>query len=129
MTEFKVGDLVRRFRGGHNDGMDIGDTGIIGSIDNWINVRRNKDGNISMGNSPENLELITTNMAETSIIEKFKTSLLKEPLKSFRKAGITNGDNMLTSDGQAMFLSYLLEKNGDAFKADVVDALLADEKN
>lgn len=64
----------------------------------------------------------------SSILEKFKTSLLKEPQKSFRKAGITNGDNMLTTEGTAIFLSYLLEKEGDAFKSAVVDELLEEEK-
>lgn len=66
-------------------------------------------------------------LTQTNMLEKFKQSLLKEPQKSFRKAGITNGDNMLTSDGNAIFMSYLLEKFGADFKTEVVDPLLAEE--
>lgn len=63
------------------------------------------------------------------VLERFATAILPEPEKSFRKAGITNGDNLLTSDGQKVFLSWLLKKYGVDFKKDVVDELLKkDEK-
>ena len=62
-----------------------------------------------------------------SLKEKFALVLTSEPFKSFRKKGITNGDNILTSDGRDIFLSYLLEKNKDAFKTEVVD-LIEEEK-
>lgn len=60
--------------------------------------------------------------------ENFTLIFTPEPQKSFRKAGITNGDNLLTDDGQKIFLSWLLTKNQDAFKAEVVDGLLAEEE-
>lgn len=64
-----------------------------------------------------------------NIIEKFKLALKSEPQKSFRKAGITNGDDILTEDGQKIFLSWLLnEKYAADFKKEVVDGLLEDEK-
>lgn len=67
-----------------------------------------------------------TNMA--NIKEKFLLALTPEPQKSFRKAGITNGDDMLTEDGSKIFLSWLLQsKYQDEFKKDVVDGLLEDE--
>lgn len=57
--------------------------------------------------------------------EKFVLALTKEPQKSFRKAGITDGDNLLTTEGQQVFLTWLLNnKFSDEFKKDVVDDIL-----
>ena len=63
-----------------------------------------------------------------NIKEKFLTSLKKEPKKSFRKAEITNGDDMLTEDGKVIFLSWLLNKHGEEFKKEVVDELVEEMK-
>lgn len=63
----------------------------------------------------------------SSIKEQFVLAFKSEPEKSFRIKGITNGDDMLTSDGQQIFLSWLLKKNGEAFKAEVVDAIKEDK--
>lgn len=63
-----------------------------------------------------------------NIIQKAKLAITPEPEKSFIKAGIMNTDGTLTSDGQTVLLGYLLEQNKAAFKTDVVDALLADDK-
>jgi hypothetical protein len=60
--------------------------------------------------------------------EKFVLAITSEPQKSFRKAGITNGDDLLTDEGEKIFLSWLLSKNADAFKTEVVDELLKEEK-
>ena len=62
-----------------------------------------------------------------NIKEKFVLAITPEPQKSFRKAGITNGDDLLTEDGMNIFLSWLLKKNQDDFKEKVVDGLLKDE--
>lgn len=64
----------------------------------------------------------------TSLKEKFLISLKPEPQKSFRKAGITNGDDMLTSEGRDVFLSWMLSKHGEEFKKDVVDEILKDKE-
>ncbi len=122
--DFKVGDKIR-FIGNCNSAVD-------GKI--YI-VEIDKEG-LGVGDSKSNLchclgqwEFISNNQNNMSIKEKFITAFLKEPEKSFRKAGITNGDGFLTEDGQNVFLSYLLQKNGDAFKTEVVDGLLAEEKD
>lgn len=60
--------------------------------------------------------------------DKFLLSIKPEPQKSFRKAGITNGDDLLTCEGTQVFLAWLLEKNETEFKADVVDPILAQMK-
>jgi len=74
------------------------------------------------------LELINKKETTMSTIkEKFVLALTSEPKKSFRKAGITNGDDLLTDDGQKIFLTWLLHtKHADEFKTAVVDGLLAD---
>ncbi len=61
------------------------------------------------------------------IKEKFALAFKSEPEKTFRKAGITNGDDFLTSEGQNIFLSWLLKKHGEEFKKEVVDLLMEKE--
>lgn len=53
--------------------------------------------------------------------EKFLNLLTPEPAKSFRKAGVTNGDNLLTPEGQELFLNWMFGQNQDLFKKEVVD--------
>jgi len=63
-----------------------------------------------------------------NIKEKFVQAFLKEPEKTFRKLEITNGDGILTEDGQKVFLGWLLNKYGTDFKTEVCDGLLEEEK-
>lgn len=65
-----------------------------------------------------------TNTKMSTLTEKFALALTSEPNKSFRKAGITNGDNILTDEGVKVFLTWLLKANQDAFKKEVVDDIL-----
>jgi len=75
------------------------------------------------------LELVNNlNKKPMNLKEKFLTSLKSEPEKSFRKAEITDGDDLLTEDGKAVFLSWLLRKNGAEFKKEVVDEILEEKK-
>lgn len=63
-----------------------------------------------------------------NITEKFVLALTKEPNKTFRKAGITNGDDMLTDEGTKIFLTWLLHsKYADDFKKEIADELLKDK--
>ena len=74
-------------------------------------------------------ETINQQENKVNIKEQFLLAITSEPQKSFRKAGITNGDDLLTDDGQKVFLSWLLKLNQDAFKKEVVDPILADMKD
>lgn len=65
----------------------------------------------------------------SQLTEKFILAITSEPEKSFRKAGITNGDGLLTEEGTAIFLAYLLNKNADDFKTTVVDPILAETQD
>jgi hypothetical protein len=67
-----------------------------------------------------------------SLTERFKQKFLAEPSKSFVKAGITDINGSLTSEGLRLLDLWLLKKFGAEFKGEVVDELLADmnkEKN
>jgi len=65
----------------------------------------------------------------SNIQEKFVLAFKSEPEKTFRKTGITNGDDILTDDGQKVFLSWLLKKNQVEFKKEIADDLLKDIEN
>lgn len=76
-----------------------------------------------------NVEVISNNITNPMTnIEKFTLLFKSEPQKSFRKSGITDGDDLLTTEGTKIFLTWLLNKNQDAFKTEVVDGLLKEEK-
>lgn len=75
----------------------------------------------------ELVEYNNSNNKNMGIIEKFTGMFLSEPEKTFRKAGITNNEGMLTEEGRVIFSGFLLKKYGDDFKKEVVDELLKDE--
>lgn len=61
-----------------------------------------------------------------SLIEKAKLTFKKEPERSFIKVGVMDASENLTSEGKDLLLAFLLEKNKDDFKKEVVDPILAD---
>lgn len=124
MAKFKVGDRVKKIGGIYH----VGGVGTVISIDSDGDVYIDfGQGNIRWADA-EDCELISNNNKIMDIKEKFLVALKSEPHKSFRKAGITNGDDLLTEEGQSIFLTYLLNKYGSEFKKDIVDGLLEDSK-
>lgn len=132
MNPFNVGDKVKRIRGGSNSGLDIGDIGTVESH-NGPNAtyvlsslgRRGSHDNVNL-QLVESFSIKNNNKNMVNIKDSFTLAFKAEPEKSFRKVGVTNGDDFLTEDGQKIFLSWLLKKNGADFKTEVVDGLLAD---
>jgi len=62
-----------------------------------------------------------------NVVEKFALLFTKEPQKSFRKANITDGNDLLTGEGAKVFLSWLLTaKYADEFNKEVVAKILKD---
>lgn len=76
-----------------------------------------------------NWELITKSKNTTmgNIIDKVRQMRLKEPEKSFVKAGIANTDGTLTAEGKQLFDEFLVEKYKADFNKEVVQPLLAAE--
>jgi hypothetical protein len=125
---FKVGDRVR---------LQSISVGSILSNGDYVLSEVYSNGDFSIQNCPAcsvrcrhstvyySLELINQPM---NIKESFVLALTSEPKKSFRKAGVTNGDDLLTDEGQKIFLTWLLHsKYADEFKTSAVDGLLANE--
>lgn len=78
---------------------------------------------------PVSETLLTKSKTTTmSILEKAKLIMKKEPNKTFIKAGIMDMNDSLTSEGKELFINFLLEKNQDAFKKEVVDPILAEQE-
>jgi hypothetical protein len=133
MNPFKIGDKVKQISSGWATAPD--DNGkesiVIDVMGNNIQIDDTdfcyKVSNCSRGYQA--FELITNkNKNNMNLKEKFITAFLSEPEKSFKKADITNSNGLLTEDGQNIFLSYLLKKEGGAFKTEVVDILLEEKE-
>jgi hypothetical protein len=101
----------------------------------WI-IRRTKNTDITHGywgadTTRGHIDLLSTSTFGgcMNIKGNFILSLVKEPNKSFRKAEITDNNDLLTDDGQKIFLSWLLHsKYAEEFKASVVDEMVQDKK-
>jgi len=119
-TNFKPGDKIKML-----EDCCSANKGGIYTIQQNMSVGTNQGDNCSCTNK---WELINNKSIMSNLKEKFVQIFLSEPEKSFRKAGITNGDGILTSEGQEVFLTWVLKKYGSEFKTDVVDKLLEEEK-
>lgn len=138
MTKFKIGDKVKyvgvRYsdsksnpRWGGLHGKISGRVFTISDIDFSMSVVWD-NGMKNGAYSAYDLELINNNII-MNLKEKFVLALTSEPKKSFRKAGITNGDDMLTEEGTGIFLTWLLHsKYAEEFKKDVVEGLLEEKE-
>lgn len=125
----KVGDGVRIRRRGIYHCFLAGDVGKIISYRGcpyWeVAV-----GSISQSIRGEDLELITNEGGKMSVWEKFKLNFLGEPEKTYRKLGITNGDNMPTEDGVKMVIAHLLTDGGisNSFFTKVAKPMLEEQE-
>lgn len=138
MSNFKIGDRVKILEELSNHGnallIRVGDVLEVKKVESYpdriwldgigkrIGIDETRTGWWLDSGDYYKVKIIDKNMG--NIKEKFTLAFKKEPEKSFRKAGITNGDDFLTSDGQEIFLGWLLKEHGEKFKKDVVDDLL-----
>ena len=134
--EFNVGDKVRRKQGSGNCSNTVeGEVYEVHLFNGGTSPTIGKRINGAWHGSCQcqsTWELINKSEVKTimsNLLEKFAMLTKSEPEKSFRKAGITNGDDQLTSEGQTVFLSWLLKQHGDKFKIEVVDPILLTEEN
>lgn len=127
-VEYKVGDRVRR-----TDGVDNPGYGIY--IGREYIVSKSENGNVFLSGVGSNwistnftLIQSNNNPPMASLKDKFALVFKSEPEKSFIQAGVMNNDETLTVEGQQVFMAWLLKENGDKFKTDVVDPILAENK-
>lgn len=124
MAAFKVGDKLRQIHSGNAPEL-------VGQVITITEARKGWYDSVGCSWSEEylmeNFKLVSskTNM---NLIQKLALLMKGEPEKSFFKAGITNPDYTLTEEGKEVFMQWLLKKNGDAFKTEVVDPILAEQK-
>lgn len=131
MTEFNVGDRVRRVSGGRNEGMDEGCEGTVVRFEEGnLYIKEYGGNNNNHHHDPKYFILVASgNSTIMNLREKFVLAFIKEPNRSFRKAGITNGDDILTEEGSRVFQSWLLHnKYAEEFKKEVVDVILVEEE-
>ncbi len=124
--KFKVGDKVRCH---YNDNGSNECVGMEGEITYVSSSKVSYPYNVSFSTSSlfseKELELINNNKI-MSLVKKFTLAFKKEPEKSFNKSGITDDNDILTTEGSQVFLGWLLKKFGDDFKKEVVDPILAE---
>lgn len=131
MNKFKIGDKIKMTA--NCNGCIEGKIYTI--VGNPYNNPMSKMGveNESKGDSctcEYKWELINNNIIikNMSLKQKFAMLMKGEPEKSFFKAGITNADYSLTTEGQGILMEWLLKKNGAEFKAEVVDPILKEQE-
>lgn len=136
MGEFKIGDRVRRIGNDENNGMNVGDEGVILSIRRivfkfsdgyYANIALDKGG-VSVDNDIKNLQLVVKSKTMKNLLTIFKNLTVGEPDKTFIEAGIVDENRELTSDGAKVFLHWLLSKNGEGFKKEVADKIAHEKK-
>lgn len=133
MREFKVGDRVRRVRGGSSGSMEEGDTGTIEKLaltDCTVITDKERQRICS---DLENLELLIEEvtiktiymeyMEYMDIKQKVAMFFMNEPQKTFVEVGLANEKGELTPDGKEIFINFLLRKYGDDFKKEIADKL------
>lgn len=126
----KVGDRVRQSAHGFQQYGNQSSGGLgtvrVPSVVSYVTVRWD-NGGYELNYHECDLELVNQT-SSMNLKEKFTLAITAEPKKSFRKAGITNGDDILTDDGTKVFLTWLLHsKYAEEFKKEVVDDLLKAE--
>lgn len=114
---FKIGDKVKKIGSSDCQSAIVGEIYTVTRGGNGMGIGKDKNRLCSCIGEWE----LVVNQSNMNLKEKFLLVFKSEPQKSFRQKGITNGDDMLTEEGQAVFLTWLLQKHADDFKKEVVD--------
>lgn len=132
--EFKIGDKVRLINNQNVSSFSVGIIGVIESEERYENYRAYYSVNFGYNAN----QLIWANCLELidkinlmNLKEKFVLAITPEPKKSYRKVGITDGDDVPTDEGVRIIIGYLLhnpDKTIKDFKTDVVDPILKEKE-
>lgn len=132
MSQFRDGDRVRCIEGGtKSSAWKLGREFTIKNLTNnivWPLEGSCVEDMQGKGVYTDSLEMVSNSKKDKDmdIIQQFRLSMKGEPEKSFIKAGIMDINENLTNDGKQLFIEWLLKENGDQFKKEVVDPILAD---
>lgn len=112
--------------------LKVGDIGTVEESDNlnpYLSIDRLPEKSTTcVCGSEDSLELITNkNNIPTmdTLIKAWKNLTVTEPNKSRRAAGITDENDVLTSDGESLYLNYLLQNDDGQFDTKVVQPIVA----
>ena len=114
------GDSFYIWQNSNNGSMGLLPPSLKGYKYSWV---------VRLDNEVAEIEILNTGAKSEknmNIKEQFVLALLPEPQKSFRKVGITNGDNLLTDEGMRIYLSWRLMKDAVEFKKEIVDDMVAE---
>jgi len=127
---FKVGDKVRCKWNDNGSSNYVGSTGTVTSVNHSHTYPYDTTIGPFAFRDAE-LELISADnpIKSMGLIEKAKLAFKSEPEKSFIKVGVMDSNENLTTEGKELLMHFLLEKNKDAFKTEVVDPILAEDKD
>ena len=106
---------------------------IPGYGEGW-NVSLRSDGTWGGSGNEGKLEIIsksiTTNKTtKMGLLNKLAELVAKEPWKTFKKLGITNGDDLLTNEGRELYIQWKFKQDADKFAEEVATPMLeAQEK-
>jgi len=136
-TDFKIGDKVKIIDNSNYSSLPMGKEGVIINY-NYNDGYRYYIVDFGYGSYQTMIgyqlalvdkKLIINEEKNMNVREKFILAVTPEPKKSFRKAGITDGDDFLTDEGVKVFLTWLLHNKYSAeFKKDVVDDILEEQR-
>lgn len=129
--KFEIGDTVKRLFC-NNGGLDIGQTGkvIEMRVEN-SNESYRLDKGTGSWHEGARLELVSKTNNITNMQEKFLNLFIEEPEKSYRAIGLLDSKGIITPDGTAIYLTWLLkqDKNFDAAVAQPLITASKTEKN
>lgn len=128
MDTFKVGDWVYG-KPGHYDYQHRGSLGNVIEITTtgWFRVKW-KDGYVDNYQAHDLIIADKKSTTMSTLKDRVAVMFKGEPEKSFIKAGVMNTDETLTTDGETIFKQFLFKKFAADFKKEVVDPLLAEDK-
>lgn len=126
MQEIEVGDVVVKARSGDCNSAKLGVQYVVTQDSDGLCIG-DKPGNMCHCISDWNLITKKGTNIMPDLKKDFALLFVAEPEKTFRKTGLTDNTDMLTPDGQTIFLSWLLNSKYAAdFKTEVADKLLAE---
>jgi hypothetical protein len=121
-TKFKVGDKVKIVSNSASHGFILGSVRIVDGVGGSCYHSTNESGYKDSGCYFYAADAVLISKKTTimeNLIKAWKNLGVTEPNKSQRAVGITDENDVVTTDGAKLFLSYLMGKDDGTFDKDV----------